>query len=337
LLAPTQSVLAVRVNRASKSLTVSDGRARRLAGVGIAMLGLPVILWLGAAVFVANQLKFPIFLSSSRGDDVIGPNAPERTGHPYDLARAALGVMPDEFKAGTVAATRALGGFPIEVTGLIFHGRRRETILLLPAAGGGAESLIPYVKFLYEAGYSVVALDSVSNPRWGTDFGWTERLVALKAADELRKDGVDRIAIFGISEGGAAAIFAAAARSLFSAVIADSSYANLNDLVRRNPSIAGLHPAFESTVIWIAEHRWFGQPLDRISPAQAARGVRCSLLIIQNVGDPFTPVADGQAIAFAAGAQARLWIAASKGHGDAIFEVPAEYQHHVLDFLAGAM
>jgi len=300
------------------------------------MLGLPVILWIGAATFVANQIKFPIFLSSPRGDNVVGEHVPQRTGHPYDLARSSIGVMPDEFKAGQVD----FGGLPVDVTGLYFHGRSRDTIILVPAAGGGTESLIPYAQFLYGAGYSAVALDSLSNAHLGTDFGWSEAAAVLKAAEELRHGGVKRIAVMGISEGAAAAIFAAAEQPRFSAIIADSSYANLDEALRQNPSIAGLYPAFAMTVMWIAEHRWFPRPFAQIAPADAALKVRVPLLVIQNVVDPLTPVANGQAIEFAArnsGDRAQLWIAPVHGHANALFEIPDQYKEQVLDFLASAM
>ena len=319
---------------------VRPGRTRRLLGIALVMLGLPTILWFGAAILIADQIRYPGFLSSPNGDDLVGANVPERTGHPYDLARAALGVMPDEFKPGAIETGGALGGFPIEVTGLIFHGSRRATIVLIPPAGAGAEQLIPYVKFLYDAGYSVVALDSLSNAHLGTDFGYSERMVALKAAAKLQHDGVHEIALFGISEGGAAAIFAAGEQPSARAVIADSSYANLDEMLRSSPSIGGLNPAFASTVMWIAAHRWFGRPLDEISPADAARSLRCPLLVIQNVGDPITPVTNGQAIEFAArkaGDRTQLWIAPAHGHGNALFEVPDQYRNQVLDFLASTL
>jgi len=313
-----------------------SGRRRRFLGVGVAMLGLPVILWVGAATFIANQIKYPIFLSSARGDDVVGEHVPERTSHPYDLARSSIGVMPDEFKAGQVE----FAGLPVDVSGLYFHGRRSDTIILLAAAGGGTESLIPYAQFLYAAGYSVLALDSLSNAHLGTDFGWTDSAAVLKAAAKLRHDGVGRIAVMGISEGGAAAIFAAAEKPMFSAVIADSSYANLDEMLRQNPSIAGLNPAFAATVLGIAEHRWFPRPFTEIAPADAALKLRCPLLVIQNEADPLTPVANGRAIEDAArksGNRAQLWVAPAQGHGNAIFEISDQYKKQVLDFLAANM
>jgi uncharacterized protein len=305
------------------------------------MLGLPVVLWLGAAVLFAHHLKFPAFLTEGSGEDVIGANVPAPTGHPYEVVREALGVVPDEFQAGMVENTATLGGWPVDVRGWIIRGRSHNTVMLLPAAGGGPEQLVVYAKFLNDAGYTIVMLNSASNSQFGTDFGWTERKIALAAAHKLRRDGYEQIAMLGVSEGAAAAIFAAAEEPLFAAVIADSSYANLEAMFRHSPQVENLNPAFLNTVMWVARVLYFGQPLGSIAPADAARSLgKCPLFVIQNVEDPIVPVADGQAIAFAlamAHGHSQVWIAPSKGHGDAIFGAPDEYKKRVLTFLTSAM
>jgi uncharacterized protein len=305
------------------------------------LLGLPVVLWVGAAVFVAHHLKFPAFLTEGSGEDVIGANVPAPTGHPYEVVREALGIVPDEFQAGMVENTATLGGWPVDVRGWIIRGRSHDTVMLLPAAGGGPEQLVVYAKFLYDAGYTVVMLNSASNPQFGTDFGWTERKIALAAAHKLRREGYEQIALLGVSEGAAAAIFAAAEEPLFAAVIADSSYANLEAMFRQSPQVENLNPAFLNTVMWAARVLYFGQPLDTIAPVEAARSLgNCPLLVIQNVQDPIVPVADGQAITLAlamAHGHSQLWNAPSKGHGDAVFAAPDEYKKRVLAFLSNGL
>jgi len=305
------------------------------------MLGVPVVLWLGAAVFVAHHLKFPAFLSEGSGEDVIGANVPAPTGHPYEVARVVLGVVPDDFQAGMVENAATLGGWPVDVRGWIIRGRTHDTVMLLPAAGGGPEQLVVYAKFLHDAGYTVVALNSASNSQFGTDFGWTERKIALAAAHKLRRDGYERITALGVSEGAAAAIFAAAEEPLFAAIVADSPYANLEAMFRQSPQVENLNPAFLNTVMWVARMLYFGQRLNAIAPADAARSLgNCHLLVIQNVQDPIVPVADGQAITLAAARShgyAQLWIAPSKGHGDAVYAAPDEYKKRVLTFVSSAL
>ncbi len=213
-----------------------------------------------------------------------------------------------------------------------FAGNRREAIVLLSAAGGTELQIIPYIKFLHAAGYTVVAAYSANNPKYGINWGLLKRKFALAIAHQLHDDGYDTVAAIGISEGGAGALLAQAEEPVFKAIVVDGAYASLPDTLLRSPTLARLNPAFARTVIWEARW-WFGKSLYSVMPAKAAIAMGdCPLLIIQNSGDPLTPVSDGEAIHSAATGPTELWIAPSKGHGDAIFQVPKEYAAHVIAF-----
>lgn len=194
-------------------------------------------------------------------------------------------------------------------------------------------AMIPYVKFLLGAGYTVVASYSANNPSYGINWGMLKRKFALATARTLKDDGFDKIAALGISEGAAGVIMAQAEQPIFTAIVADSSYANLAQLFMRSPSLSRLNPAFASTVMWEAQ-LWFGRSLYKISPVTDAGNLgTCSLLIIQNRDDKITPVADGKAILDSAGFNAQMWAVPSGGHGDAIYEDPNGYAARVIRFL----
>ena len=179
----------------------------------------------------------------------------------------------------------------------------------------------------------MVAAYSSNNPIYGINWGMLKRKFALATARTLSADGFTKIAALGIGEGAAGAIMAQAEQPIFTAVIADSSYANLEQMFMRSPSMSRLNPAFVETVMWEAQ-LWFGRPLNKISPATDAGSMgSCSLLIIQNRDDQMTPLADGQTILASAGFNARMWTVPSGGHGDAIFEDPKEYAARVIKFL----
>ena len=116
-----------------------------------------------------------------------------------------------------------------------------------------------------------------------------KRKFALATARTLMDDGFTKIAALGIAEGAAGAIMAQAEQPVFTAIVADSSYANLERLFMRSPSMSRLNPAFLSTVMWEAQF-WFGRKLDKISPeTDAGKLGSCALLIIQNRDDQVTP------------------------------------------------
>lgn len=307
-------------------------RPRRIFGVGALILGVPILLWMTAAFFVARSLKYPDFLYRDRGENVFGGHVPPLPRGAVTEIREATGIEPERYDAGVVDDE---GPFKhqVSVVGWYFRGTRREVVVVVPAAGGTEADLIPYVKFLHAAGYTVVATYSANNPRFGINWGLLKRKFALATARQLKSDGFDKIAVLGISEGGAGAILAHAEQPIFSAIIVDSTYANLATMLMRSPSMRKLNPAFSATVLW--EAGWmFGRSPYAISPQNAAAKLGgCPLLVIQNRGDPLTPPADGVAIRNAAGSGAELWIAPSDGHGDAIYEAPNEYAAHVVNFL----
>jgi pimeloyl-ACP methyl ester carboxylesterase len=307
-------------------------RPRRIFSVGALILGVPILLWIAASYYIARSLKYPDFLYRGNGQDVFGGHVPPLRRGTVTEIRNAIGIEPQRYDAGMVD-DEGLNARPVSVVGWYFPGTRREVVILVPAAGGTEAALIPYVRFLHAAGYTVVATYSANNPRNGINWGLLKRRFALATARTLKSDGFEKIAVLGISEGGAGALYAQAEQPVFSAIIADSTYANLATMLMRSPAMMKLNPAFSSTILW--EAGWvFGRSPYAMSPRDAAAHLGgCPLLVIQNRGDPVTPRDDGDAIHDAAGASAELWIAPSDGHGDAIYEVPEEYAAHVVGFL----
>src|ERR1700674_3066882 len=254
---------------------------RHIYAVGALFLGLPALIWIVAAIFVARSLKYPAFLYLGNGQDVFGVHVPGfKRGSVTDVA-AAIGVEPERFDAGTVEDDAGRHR-AVTVVGWHFPGALREVVVILPAAGASEDQLIPYIKFLHAAGYTVVANYSSNNPEFGISWGLLKRKFGLATARALKDDGFEKIAVLGISEGAAGAIMAQAEQPVFTAIVADSSYANLEELFMRSPSMARLNPAFLKTVLWEAQ-LWFGRPLNKISPETDAGNLgTCSLLIIQD-------------------------------------------------------
>ena len=306
-------------------------RQTRIFGTGGILLSIPIILWMGAAFVVARSLMYPEFLRQG-GQDVFGQHVPAfQRGSITDIGKA-VGIEPERLDCGVVEED----GFrhhQVSVTGWYFPGRRREVVVIVPAAGSPETAMIPYVKFLRDAGYTVVSTYSANNPSYGINWGMLKRKFALATARTLMDDGFTKIAALGISEGAAGAIMAQAQQPVFTAIVSDSSYANLEQLFMRSPSMSRLNPAFLGTVMWEAQF-WFGRKLDKISPAVDAGNLgTCSLLIIQDRGDQVTPLADGKAILDSASFNAEMWTVPSDGHGDAIYEDPKGYAARVIKFL----
>lgn len=297
--------------------------------IPVALVGVGFALWFGAATLVTYHIMHPPFLDGGFGDVIFGSEK--------ERAAAQLGIDPLSCCQATFENLRITDGSGISVDAWFVPGHLLSAVLLVPASGGSKRAMLPYLRFLHSVGLPLLLIDNSDFASGRAGWGWNERGIVRAAAEALRQKGFANRAVLGVSEGAAAALMVQGETpSLFKAIIADSSFANLGVMLRSNPSLAGLNPAFLQTVTWE-----FGVALGRspnqISPASSAAHIGpCALLVIENDKDPFAPESDGKKIVEArhGDVDRRLYIAPSDGHGDAIYRDPATYQTTVLDFLA---
>ncbi len=291
--------------------------------MGAAMLGVAAVLWIAAATLIAYRLKYPPFLEEGR-TDVYGPQAPTGVSSATADPRSVLGAEFESVQIPTPGGRR--------IDAWMIAGKLPAAILLVPAAGGTRGTMLPYAKFLHDAGYPILIIDSGDDASTGTSWGWSERTGVLSAASELKRRGFKKIGALGVSEGAAEIILVQAAGASFAAIVADSAYGSLAGMFQRVPSIAGLNPALQETALWEAGF-FLGHSIWKVDPAKAAHDLGpASILVIHNRGDKIVPTAEAEAISGAAGDRGELWIVPSDGHGDAVFEAPAEYASRVLKF-----
>jgi dipeptidyl aminopeptidase/acylaminoacyl peptidase len=286
------------------------------------MIGVAAMLWVGGATLVAYRFKYPPFLEEGR-TDVYGPHVESNVLAPLDPHAA--------FAAGFETVRIHAGAQSVE--GWMIPGKLPAAVLLVPPAGGTRRTMLPYARFLHQAGYPILAIDSGDTPQTGTSWGWKERTAVLSAASELRRRGFKKIGALGVSEGAAEIIMVQAAGASFAAIVSDSAYGNLAAMFQHVPSIAGLNPALQQTALFEAGF-FLGHSVWKIDPAKAAHDLgEAGILVIHNRDDKIVPVSVAQAISAANGNRAELWIVPGQGHGDAIYEAPAEYPSRVLKFL----
>jgi pimeloyl-ACP methyl ester carboxylesterase len=304
--------------------------ARRAMLVPVALLAVAVVLWLGAATFVTYRIVHPPFLDGGYGDVIISEKA---------RATAQLGIDPKSCCDASFENLRITDGSGVSVDAWFVPGTLPSAVLLIPASGASRRAMLPDLKFLHSVGLPVLIVDNSDFARGRAAWGWGERGIVRSAAGTLRKKGYANIAALGVSEGAATALMVQAENlDLFKAIVADSSFASLGAMLRHNPSLASLNPAFLQTVLWELG-RVLGNSVNDISPAASASKLgECALLIIQNAKDPLTPDSDGRKILAArANPSSSIYLTPSEGHGDAIYLDPQTYQTTVLDFLAQSL
>jgi len=299
------------------------GVRRRLLLIAIGLFAPIILIWLAAATIVAHGLRFP-------------PALPYSTSGPMSSGKPSV---PD-----ARPLSELLDASSDEVT-LEQTGQHRLRALLAPAMPAKSavvliypnrvdqQSLAGYFKAIRAAGYPVLIIE-YDDSRARSGFGWTERRDVVAAIAALRSRGVQKVAAVGISEGAAAALFAAAEGARLSAIVSDSSYAKLKALLARIPPMDSLNPLFDRTVA--RELGWMlGSAIERIAPAQAAAKVRnCGLMVINGADDPLVPPSDAREIFAAASGPRQLWIVPAAGHAAALAVQPELYRKRVGAFLA---
>ncbi|TME33329.1 MAG: hypothetical protein E6I66_03600 [Chloroflexi bacterium] len=281
--------------------------------VGAAILLAVLVAWLVAPVARAYQLV------AGRSSDPVAPK---------DLQVEDL-----RFKAGAdselAQTTGELAGWTVHTV----HGA--PAVILVHGFKTSREEMLPWARFLHEAGYNVLLGSTVG-------LGATEpRDISLAVELARGEFGTNKVAVLGISLGAGAAILAAANDPHVSAVVADSAWTD-QDLQLSRLSFLPLGafrvplPPYGIAAVnaFVAADVARARPLDAIG-AISPRPV----LLIHSADDDnaTTPVEGARKLFAAAGEPKDLWVAPRGGHVGAINAFPEEYRARVLAFLKGAL
>ncbi len=196
---------------------------------------------------------------------------------------------------------------------------------------------------LWRAGFRVLLFDFRACGRsdgYFTTLGAREVLDVLAAIGEAERRGGGPLVLMGISMGAAAAIMAAARQPRVRAVVADSAYADLADLVayrvragiplppmrplaRASVRLGELLASFRTREVRPAD--WVGHLAPR------------PLLLIYGERDSFVPPHQREEMFRRAGQPKEMWVAPGSDHAMARWDHPHEYRKRVLSFLARAL
>jgi pimeloyl-ACP methyl ester carboxylesterase len=223
------------------------------------------------------------------------------------------------------------------------HGA--PAVVLVHGFKTSREEMIPWARFLHDAGYNVLLLDTRGAGKSGgstVGLGATEPHDISQAVTVAREQfGTDKVAVLGISLGAGAAILAAADDPEISAVVADSTWTDQDLQLSRlsfvpvGPLRVPLLPYGVGIVnLLVGADVTKARPLDaiaRISPRP--------ILLIHSADDDnaTTPLEGARKLFAAAGEPKELWVAPRGGHVGAINAFPDEYRARVVAFLRAAL
>lgn len=284
----------------------------------------------GAAAVVAIVLAGAILWRSwvAAGDivhpkAVLGEERPSDFGHTYE----------------DVALETDDG---LTLRGWFLPPRQRPGPVVIVQAGHDSTrtSVITHTAMLADHGYGVLAFDWRATGESDGDtytLGFHERRDVFAASDWLQhRSEVDggRVGALGQSAGAAAIIRAAADDPRIAAVVAETTYASLRDIMESGIEARTGLPAFPfaEIIVRMGEAR-AGVDIDDVRPVDdIGRISPRPILLIRAGGDTWVDASNADMLMSAAGEPKELWDAPDAEHSDVLEMMPNEYERRVVAF-----
>ena len=196
---------------------------------------------------------------------------------------------------------------------------------------------------LVDACFNVLLFDLRAHGTSGGDRitgGIDESEDVLGAYDYLLSRGAHphRIGVLGRSMGAGAAVLAAAAEPDIRALVLDSTYAQVHDLIafeiaRKTPVPKWVAPVFIPGASLLA-NVLYGIDLSKLAPEQAIKSVHVPILVIHGEADKRIPVEHGIRVHEAAHAESKMWVVPGTDHGESFSSFPDDYVDRVVSYFS---
>jgi len=181
-------------------------------------------------------------------------------------------------------------------------------------------------------GYGVISWDARAHGESGGDlstWGYYERRDVAAALDyALNVASVEKVGAFGESMGAATILLAAAEQPQIQAVVADSAFAAIGDLIH----IVSPYPIFVPFIQFFAEWET-GLTVDDLRPVDAIGTISPRpVFLIQGEADETVPPESALMLYDVAGEPRQLWVAPGVSHVGMSAAYPEEYETRVIGF-----
>ncbi len=214
---------------------------------------------------------------------------------------------------------------------------RRPVILLLHGYHSSKEDLLSVTSFLFPS-FDALMSDFRAHGESGgrfTTIGARETLDVKAATAFLNDKGYKRIGIFGFSMGGAVALQMCGEKEVH-AIVTDSAYANLGEMIESRYSFLVFSPLklLASVTTRILSRIFFGIFPDTISPEEDLHTCSVPVFAMHATRDPLVPVAHAGKIkeALQGRKHSRVWILEAYGHGTLHVTFGKQYESRILTF-----
>ncbi len=204
-------------------------------------------------------------------------------------------------------------------------------VILVAHGYAGARSALMH-SFFARHGYGVISWDARAHGESGGDlctWGYYERRDVMAALEFALIDAhANRVGAYGESMGAATILLAAAEQPQIQAVVADSAFAAIEDMIH----VVSPYPIFRPFIKFFTELETGLKP-DDVRPVDAIPRISPHpVLIIHGEADETVPPDAAQRLYTAAGEPRQLWVEAGVGHVGMLTAYPQEYESRVIGF-----
>ena len=163
-----------------------------------------------------------------------------------------------------------------------------------------------------------------------TTAGALEKNDLLGAIEYLDKEkSITKVGLYGFSLGGAVALMAN--NSNVKAIVTDSAYARLSDIVKHMYSIFFIFKYFLAYLTKLYGVLFLKINIDGINPVDNIKSIKAPILLIHSEKDSQIPVEEAYLL-HDAKKNSELWIVDGAGHGMIHSLNPEEYKKRVISF-----
>lgn len=287
-------------------------------------VGIPIFL-----VLLIAGYGFTAFLIAS------GVTKAERK--PQEDHPAAYGLEFEDVQFASRQGDAVLRGWYLPGQGL------KPTLIFVHGIDGvrSGDKAVDLASRLVTLGFSVLLFDLRGHGSSGGDQvtgGYLERWDLLGAFDFLVARGTppEHIGVVGFSMGAGTAILAAAEEPGIRALVVDSPYAKVSDLIAHEVARKTVFPEW-SVPIFLPATALLAKLVHHIDigvlvPEKAVRRVEYPILVIHGTADTRIPVGQGVRVHQAAHPDSSIWLVPEVDHVDAFSTHPEEYVARVVDY-----
>ncbi len=268
----------------------------------------------------------------------------------YSMTRAER--LPVEGNPGEAGLSYEDVSFPSAVDGLTLRGwflpaeGSERAIVMVHGAGANradpSNGMLDIAAGLVGNGLNVLTFDLRGCGASGGKMvsgGYYEKRDVEGAVAYLEGRGFERVGVLGFSLGAVSSLLAAAEDPAIKAVVSDSSFADLNDIMKPEFHARTKAPGFFLTPILLVIKVMYGVDFPAIRPVSVVADIAPRpVFFIHGEADETIPAAHAQRLYEAADNPAdELWMVPGAGHTQAYNTEPQEYLEKVTAFFDGAL